>query len=83
MPPGRIPREVFEAFPIGKILLGGGQDTLERLPVLSGLGTPWEFPEEVRGNGRGEKSLGIFGAPAIYPQIRGKKMDGWMDGCLC
>ncbi|KAI3372636.1 hypothetical protein L3Q82_023109 [Scortum barcoo] len=40
MPPGRLPREVFQACPTGRRPPGKTQDTLERLCLSAGLGTP-------------------------------------------
>ncbi|KAI3360478.1 hypothetical protein L3Q82_002265 [Scortum barcoo] len=40
MPPGRLPREVFQACPTGRRPRGKTQDTLERLCLSAGLGTP-------------------------------------------
>ncbi|KAK3508838.1 hypothetical protein QTP70_009889 [Hemibagrus guttatus] len=40
MPPGCLPGEVYRACPTGKKAPGKTQDTLERLCLLAGLGTP-------------------------------------------
>ncbi|KAI3361968.1 hypothetical protein L3Q82_012316 [Scortum barcoo] len=42
--PGRLPREVFQACPTGRRPLGKTQDTLERLCLSAGLGTPYGVP---------------------------------------
>ncbi|KAI3371978.1 hypothetical protein L3Q82_006852 [Scortum barcoo] len=47
MPPGRLPREVFQACPTGRRPRGKTQDTLERLCLSAGLGTPRGPPEEL------------------------------------
>ncbi|KAI3376789.1 hypothetical protein L3Q82_000389 [Scortum barcoo] len=44
MPPGRLPREVFQACPTREEALGKTQDTLERLCLSAGLGTPRDPP---------------------------------------
>ncbi|KAK3525020.1 hypothetical protein QTP86_013357 [Hemibagrus guttatus] len=46
MPPGRLPGEVFRACPTGKT-----QDTLERLCLSAGLGTPWGPSGRAGGSG--------------------------------
>ncbi|KAI3352505.1 hypothetical protein L3Q82_005456 [Scortum barcoo] len=46
MPPGRLPREVFQACPTGRRPLGKTQDTLEKLCLSAGLGTPQGVPPE-------------------------------------
>ncbi|KAI3362885.1 hypothetical protein L3Q82_001925 [Scortum barcoo] len=46
MPPGRLPREVFQACPTGRRPQGKTQDTLERLCLSAGLGTPRGPPGE-------------------------------------
>lgn len=48
MPPGCIPTEVFQACATGKKPQGRPNNKLEGLYILSGLGTPWDFP---RGEG--------------------------------
>ncbi|KAI3360449.1 hypothetical protein L3Q82_002344 [Scortum barcoo] len=54
MPPGRLPREVFQACPTGRRPQGKTQDTLERLCLSTGLGQrlgiPPEELEEVSGD---------------------------------
>ncbi|KAI3363901.1 hypothetical protein L3Q82_001497 [Scortum barcoo] len=47
MPPGRLPREVFQACPTGRRPRWKTQDTLERLCLSAGLGTPQIPPEEL------------------------------------
>ncbi|KAI3366816.1 hypothetical protein L3Q82_009229, partial [Scortum barcoo] len=47
MPPGRLPREVFQACPTGRRPRRKTQDTLERLCLSAGLGTPRVPPEEL------------------------------------
>ncbi|KAI3363753.1 hypothetical protein L3Q82_001368 [Scortum barcoo] len=44
---GCLPSEVFQACPTGKEALGKTQDTLERLCLSAGLGTPQGPPEEL------------------------------------
>ena len=58
------------------------QDTLERLCRPAGLGTPWDPPGRAGGSVRGEGSLGVPAqpaAPATWPRITQKKMDGWIS----
>ncbi|KAF7652090.1 hypothetical protein LDENG_00101950 [Lucifuga dentata] len=57
MPPGRLPREDFQAHPTGK-RPGKTQDMLEGLHLPAGLGKPWSPPGGVRGPGRGQGSVG-------------------------
>ncbi|KAI3374480.1 hypothetical protein L3Q82_006305 [Scortum barcoo] len=59
MPPGRLPREVFQACPTGRRPSGKTQDTLERLCLSAGLGTPRGPPGRAGGSVWGEGSLGI------------------------
>ncbi|KAI3375720.1 hypothetical protein L3Q82_003724 [Scortum barcoo] len=59
MPPGRLPREVFQACPTGRRPPGKTQDTLERLCLSAGLGTPRGPPGRAGGSVWGEGSLGI------------------------
>ena len=54
MPQGRLPGEVFRARPIGP---GKTQDTLERLCLSAGLGTPRDPPGRAGRSGWGEGSL--------------------------
>ncbi|KAI3368673.1 hypothetical protein L3Q82_025405, partial [Scortum barcoo] len=46
MPPGHLPREVFQACPTGRRPSGKTQDTLERLCLSAGLGTPQSPPRK-------------------------------------
>ncbi|KAI3363925.1 hypothetical protein L3Q82_001517 [Scortum barcoo] len=50
MPPGRLPREVFQACPTGEKAPWKTQDTLERLCLSAGLGTPWDPPGRAGGS---------------------------------
>ncbi|KAI3366678.1 hypothetical protein L3Q82_009215 [Scortum barcoo] len=60
MPPGRLPREVFQACPTGRRPRGRKtQDTLEKLCLSAGLGTPRGPPGRAGGSVWGEGSLGI------------------------
>ncbi|KAI3369110.1 hypothetical protein L3Q82_026075, partial [Scortum barcoo] len=59
MPPGRLPREVFQACPTREEASGKTQDTLERLCLSAGLGTPRGPPGRAGGSVWGEGSLGI------------------------
>ncbi|KAI3363409.1 hypothetical protein L3Q82_012024 [Scortum barcoo] len=60
MPPGRLPREVFQvACPTGRRPSGKTQDTLEKLCLSAGLGTPLGPPGRAGGSVWGEGSLGI------------------------
>ncbi|KAI3373799.1 hypothetical protein L3Q82_022385 [Scortum barcoo] len=61
MPPGRLPREVFQACPTGRRPRPRRktQDTLERLCLSAGLGTPRNPPRRAGGSVWGEGSLGI------------------------
>lgn len=58
------------------------RDTLERLYLLAGLGTPLYSPGQTGGGGWGAGRLG-FSAWGVAPLTRApykqKKMDGWMD----
>uniref|UniRef100_A0A8C6M4A0 Reverse transcriptase domain-containing protein n=1 Tax=Nothobranchius furzeri TaxID=105023 RepID=A0A8C6M4A0_NOTFU len=68
MPPGRLPGEVFRACP------GSTQDTLERLHLQSGPGTPRGPAGGAGGEGRGEDSLELpswDAAPATRTRISG------------
>ncbi|TWW67089.1 hypothetical protein D4764_02G0001300 [Takifugu flavidus] len=58
MPPGRLPGEVFRACPSGRRPPGKTQDTLERLSLSTGLGTPGDPPDELE-EVAGEGSLGF------------------------
>ncbi|KAI3372531.1 hypothetical protein L3Q82_023016 [Scortum barcoo] len=81
MPPGRLPREVFQACPTGRRPLGKTQDTLGRLCLSAGLGTPRGPPGRAGGRVWGEGSLGISAqtaASATRSRIKQMKMDGWM-----
>ncbi|KAI3353229.1 hypothetical protein L3Q82_019264 [Scortum barcoo] len=84
MPPGRLPREVFQACPTGRRPPGKTQDTLERLCLSAGLGTPRGPPGRAGGSVWGEGSLGISLLRLLPPQpgpgSSWLKMDGWMDG---
>ncbi|KAI3354196.1 hypothetical protein L3Q82_018734 [Scortum barcoo] len=85
MPPGRLPREVFQACPTEEEAQGKTQDTLERLCLSAGLGTPQGPPGRAGGSVWGEGSLGISAqtaASATRPRIKRMKMDGWMDGWM-
>ncbi|KAI3367448.1 hypothetical protein L3Q82_026303 [Scortum barcoo] len=59
MPPGRLPREVFQACPHREEASGKTQDTLEKLCLSAGLGTPRGPPGRAGGSVWGEGSLGI------------------------
>ncbi|KAI3354882.1 hypothetical protein L3Q82_004680 [Scortum barcoo] len=50
MPPGRLPREVFQACPTGRKAPWKTQDTLERLCLSAGLGTPLGSPGRAGGS---------------------------------
>ncbi|KAI3375158.1 hypothetical protein L3Q82_021682 [Scortum barcoo] len=86
MPPGRLPREVFQACPTGRRPPGKTQDTLERLCLSTGLGTPRGPPGRAGGSVWGEGGLGISAqtaASATRSRTKRMKMDGWMDSLLC
>ena len=76
MPPGRLPGEVpgtshWEETP------GKTQDTLERLCLSAGLGTPRGPPGRAGGSGRGQGCLGFSAQADPTP---GEAVDnGWMD----
>ena len=59
MPPGRLPGEVFRARPTGRRPRGRTQDTLERLCLSAGLGTPRDPPGRAGRSSWGEGSLGF------------------------
>ncbi|KAI3377238.1 hypothetical protein L3Q82_009150, partial [Scortum barcoo] len=77
-----LPREVFQACPTREEAPGMTQDTLERLCLSAGLGTPQGPPGRAGGSVWGEGSLGISAqtaASATRSRIKRLKMDGWMD----
>ncbi|KAI3377113.1 hypothetical protein L3Q82_000313 [Scortum barcoo] len=59
MPPGHLPREVFQVCPIGRTPPGKTQDTLERQYLLAGLGMPRSPPGRVGGSVWGEEVSGF------------------------
>ena len=62
--------------------LGKTQDTLERLCLSAGLGTPQGPSGRAGGSGRGQGRLGSSAqaaAPATRPPEKQQMMDGWMD----
>lgn len=66
MPPQRLPGEIP----------GQTQDTLERLCLLAGLGTPSDAPGRLGGSGWGEGSLGFpvkDTVPVTRTQISGRQ----------
>ncbi|KAI3360296.1 hypothetical protein L3Q82_014600 [Scortum barcoo] len=81
MPPGRLPREVFQACPTGRRPRGKTQDTLERL-CLGWPGNASGSPGRAGGSVWGEGGLGISAqtaASATRSRTKRMKMDGWMD----
>ncbi|KAI3368473.1 hypothetical protein L3Q82_025489 [Scortum barcoo] len=84
MPPGRLPGEVFQACPIREEAPGKTQDTLEKLCLSAGLGTPRDPPGRAGGSVWGEGSLGISAQTAASATRSRTKADedGWMDGCF-
>ncbi|KAI3376166.1 hypothetical protein L3Q82_016693 [Scortum barcoo] len=65
---------------------GKTQDTLERLCLSAGLGTPRGPPEELEEVSGVREVSGIISAQtaasATRPRIKRMKMDGWMDGWM-
>ncbi|KAI3354167.1 hypothetical protein L3Q82_018703, partial [Scortum barcoo] len=59
MPPGRLPREVFQACPTGRRPRGRPRTRWRRLCLSAGLGTPRGPPGRAGGSVWGEGSLGI------------------------
>ncbi|KAI3369559.1 hypothetical protein L3Q82_007768 [Scortum barcoo] len=83
MPPGRLPREVFQACPTGRRPRGRPRtrwrDYVSRL-AWERLGIPPEELEEVSGVREVWASLLRLLPPRPGPWTKGMKMDGWMDG---
>ncbi|KAI3367022.1 hypothetical protein L3Q82_009655 [Scortum barcoo] len=87
MPPGRLPREVFQDMSHREEAPGGGpgQDPghAGETMSLSWPGNASGPPGRAGGSVWGEGSLGISAqtaASATRPRIKRMKMDGWMDG---
>ncbi|KAI3364724.1 hypothetical protein L3Q82_010853, partial [Scortum barcoo] len=84
MPPGRLPREVFQACPTGR--RPRGRPRTRWRDYVSQLA--WEHPGppgRAGGSVWGEGSLGISAQTAASmtrPRIKRMKMDGWMDGWM-
>jgi len=79
MPPGRLPLEVFRASDWEEAP-GQNQNTLERLHISSGLGTPRDLPGGTGECCWGEGNLGgppQATATATRPRTSGGE---WMDG---
>ncbi|KAI3370773.1 hypothetical protein L3Q82_007309 [Scortum barcoo] len=93
MPPGRLPREVFQACPTGRRPREKTQDTLERLCLSTGLGTPQGIPpeelEEVSGIQHKRKmklnhqwSLDMNLIHTVRPGIKGNLVQPDLDAIL-
>ncbi|KAI3364314.1 hypothetical protein L3Q82_011115 [Scortum barcoo] len=84
MPPGRLPREVFQACPREE---APGEDPghAGETMSLSWPGNASGPPRRAGGSVWGEGSLGISAqtaASATRSRTKRMKMDGWMDGWM-
>ncbi|MED6263967.1 hypothetical protein CHARACLAT_009984 [Characodon lateralis] len=85
MPPGRLPREVFQARPTGEVAQGTAQDTPEGLCLSAGLGTPRVPPGEAGGGVWGEGRLGVSGSGFVHPACcheGSEKVNGKIHQCF-
>ncbi|KAI3359832.1 hypothetical protein L3Q82_013828, partial [Scortum barcoo] len=81
MPPGRLPREVFQACPTGRRPRGRPRTRWRDYVSRTGLGTPRGPPGRAGGSVWGEGSLGISAQSAASRDPVPDQADenGWMD----